>query len=73
MNMISARRCVTLVFLLNCLLFGCTRHDDGVARMRSRADKFEAIYAKDPNNYLAKRELAVIYSWFYLHYIQAGQ
>jgi tetratricopeptide (TPR) repeat protein len=40
--------------------------------MRSRADKFEAIYAKDPNNYLAKRELAVIYSWFYLHYIQAG-
>jgi tetratricopeptide (TPR) repeat protein len=72
MKLVPARRCITAIFLLACLLSGCTRHDDGFARLQSRADKWEAIYTKDPNNYLAKRELAVIYSAFYLHDIQAG-
>jgi tetratricopeptide (TPR) repeat protein len=60
--------CVSSLLFLS----GCVNRDDGLARVRERQASKEAILAKDPSNYHALHDLAVIYSALYLHDIQTN-
>jgi tetratricopeptide (TPR) repeat protein len=55
--------CVSSLLFLS----GCAHRDDGLAPVREQQAKLEAILAKDPSNYHAIHDLAIIYSSFYWH------
>jgi hypothetical protein len=68
----SGRRRVSAILVIACWFSGCTHRHDGYARLEAKKSEAEAILARDPANYHALHDLAIIYGSFYMRDVMTG-
>ena len=68
----SGLRSVRAILMAACWFSGCTHRHDGLAKLEAKKTEAEAILAKDPANYHALHDLAIIYGSFYMRDTMTG-
>jgi hypothetical protein len=72
MRFASRQRSISAILILACWFSGCTHRHDGLARLEAKKSEAEEILARDPANYHALHDLALIYGALYTRDVMTG-